>query len=255
MLKETRLETVQKEIQRSNHFKAYYEDQSLLVQFVLTEFVNAHHLTTQMQPLMDHYCESETHSELTLSQLNRLGGQLVGCFSNHKQFSFSRWSQGSLSKLKEYSEKLSIQTQNQNVQFTNLQMITRQAWINGVHNLELLTSLQEFFPKTERHLVLRAKFKKAFKNLTSSFSRIARQIPLIVRQYWQNENVVLCLLRHHAPLMTIYGNTHLYKKFKWPSKITLKEHLDRRYLERGFVTLIPIINQIFTREPSCSPVD
>ena len=62
--------------------------------------------------------------------------------------------------------------------------------------------------------------------------------------YWDNENVILCLLRIRQSLIDIYGEDFIDKRLKWPAKSKeLLEFLSQRYRERGFESLLPTIQQ------------
>jgi hypothetical protein len=125
-------------------------------------------------------------------------------------------------------------------------MATHQAWLLALHLLELLNSvaLNPYIhnPKTILFLV---PLKRAFHHFQIRFNQIIRYIPRIMNDYWNNENVFLCILRKKEALAEIYGNNFLKKRFKWPLKST--DHIQslvERYQARGFESLLPTIQQL-----------
>lgn len=233
------------EFQRSNHFKAYYEDPHLLVQFILTEFLHSYQFQLQIKNILDKCFDDSEINECHFSNLIKIMSQLVGYLSLQKQnTSISRWKRGTLSKLKEYTEKLLEQIKIEDKQLQNLYKAVHRAWLAAVHNLELLHQSQTTLLKTEQASLEIEKLKKGFKPLEREFQRIQKQIPLLFRTYWNNENIIFCLLRYREALVSIYGKD-FYKKFKWPTNHSkIKNLLDKRFQERGFDALLPHINQI-----------
>ena len=240
-----RLQTVPTEIQRSNHFKAYFEDQHLLVQFILTEFLQSYQSHMQIKSILNKCFDDSAITDYHFSNLEKIMSQLVGYLSPQKQHtSISRWKRGTLSKLKEYTEKLLEQIKREDKQLQNLYKAVHRAWLIAVHNLELLHQSQNVFLKTEQASVEIEKLKKGFKPLERELKRIKNQIPFLFRTYWNNENIIFCLFRYREALIGIYGND-FNKKFKWPTNHSkIKNLLDKRFQERGFDSLLPHINQI-----------
>jgi len=76
------------------------------------------------------------------------------------------------------------------------------------------------------------------------FNQMGRTIPRILNEYWNNENVIYCLLRKKDVLEEIYGSD-FYKRLKWPKKTSdLIELLLNRYQARGFEALLPLIHHL-----------
>lgn len=229
-----------------HHFSAYYEDNSLLIQFMMVEFIQTYQLTFQIKTLIHEHLDSNEKSNSVLHSLSHILGQLVGHFPHQGRSSFSRWAKGSLTKLKEYAEQFSRNSSHQNKQHVNLHMATHQAWLTALHNLELLNSLSmnPYTPNSDAILLL-LPLKRTFNTLQIRFNQVIRHIPRVMREYWNNENVILCLLRKRAQFIEIYGSDFLYKRLKWPVKTKeLAQLLVERYQARGFEALLPTIQQI-----------
>ncbi len=229
----------------NQHFSAYYEDNSLLIQFIVVEFVHAHQLIFQTKSLMQEHLDSSQVSLTVLHSLRQLLGQLLGCFPQHEHSSFSRWTKGSLTKLKEYSEQFSRNSFHQNKQHVNLHMATHQAWLTAIHYLELINSLcRNPYTQHPEAILCLLPVKRTFNTLQIRFNQVIRSIPRVISDYGDNENVILCLLRKKAQFAEIYGPNFFYKHLKWPVKTKeLVKLLTERYQSRGFEALLPTIQQ------------
>jgi hypothetical protein len=229
------------------HFSAFYEDNSLLIQFILEEFIQSYQLTLQMKILIQDDLNSRQELSLLSSSLIQLLGQLVGYLPQQERAPFSRWTKGPLTKFKEYCEQLSHNSSYQNKLYSNLHMAAHQAWLTAIHNLELLNYLHisSYTKKNQRSILFFHPLQRAFHGLQMRFNQIRRYIPRVMSAYWNDENVILCLLRKRALLTEIYGSDFLYKRFKWPMKTSeLIRLLVQRYQARGFEALLPTIQHI-----------
>ncbi len=229
-----------------HHFSAFYEDNSLLIQFILEEFVQSYQLTSQMKILIQESLKSKEGLNSLASSLIQILGQLVGYLPQQERFPFSRWTKGSLTKFKEYCEQFSHNSSHQNKLHFNLHMASHQAWLTAIHNLELLNSLHiSSYTPNSRTILFFHPLQRAFHSLQLRFTQISRYIPRVMHAYWNNENVILCLLRKKALLTEIYGSDFLYKRFKWPMKTSdLSQLLVQRYQARGFEALLSSIQHI-----------
>lgn len=228
-----------------NHFSTFQGNNAILVQFILVEFLHIYQLTFQIKKLMQDKIDSVVASESLLPSLTYLMSELVGQ-AQHKKFPISRWTQGSLTKFKEYCERFSSNSLHQNKHHVHLHMAAHQAWLTAVHNLELIYS-SHYNSSTENANIQFSlfPFKRSFNTLQVHFNRVIRHIPKVINSFWNDENVVLCLLRRKTQLSEIYGTDFLNKHFKWPFKIgELLPLLVQRYQDRGFEALVPTIQQI-----------
>jgi hypothetical protein len=236
----------------NRHFYHYYEDNSLLVQFIIVEFIQTHHLIFQIKTLIQNHLDSVHIPQSIVPSLMHVFSQLVGCLSQQERVFFSRWTKGSLTKLKEYCEQFARNSNYQNKQQIKLHLAAHQTWLAAIYYLELLYSLQVTHdPQSQTYFLL--PLKRVFQTLQRRFNQVMRSIPHVMSPYCKNENVILCLLRKKAPLAKIYGDDFLYKSFKWSFEPKeLSQLLIQCYEARGFQSILPMVKEILKEEdPLC----
>lgn len=234
-----------------HHFSAYYENNSLLIQFMMGEFIQTRQLTLRIKSLIHEHLESEEKFYAIYPSLIQTLRELIGSSARHEQHSFSLWSNGSLTKLKVYCEQFSRNSSHQHKRHINLHMATHQAWLSAMHNLELLNSLCIASYKNPETVLPLISLKRTFNTLQIRFNQIVRSLPRVLNDYKSDENVILCLLRKRDQLIEIYGEDFL-QRFKWPFKSKeLVQLLVERYQVRGFEALVPTIQQIFETKEGC----
>lgn len=228
-----------------HHFKAFYQDNSILIQFMIEEFIRSYQLNFQIKLLMQEHLESTRDLDTSFASLIQMLGQLIGYSSPQTHASFS-WNKGPLTKFKEYCEQFSRNSSHQDKQHVNLHMATHHAWLMALYNLELLNSLySNSYVAQSDSLLFLIPLKRAFQSLQMRFKQISRYLPHVSHPYRDNENVILCLLRRKDLLQEIYGSDFLYKRFKWPMKTSeLVAWLMQRYQARGFEALLPTIQYL-----------
>jgi len=231
-------------------FSPFYENNSLLIQFILEEFIESYQLVFQIKTLIQKRLNFNQTLDSLSSSLIHLLSQLIGSPPKHERYSFSRWTKGPLTKFKEYAEQFSRNSRHQNRMHIHLHISTRQAWVKAIHNLELLDYLYvNPCPPNPKAVLFLIPLKHALKTLQVCFNQISRYIPRIVNAYWDDENILLFLLRKKALLAKIYGNDFLYQEFKWPIKGSeLIQLLTERYQTRGFEALLPVIQELSQEE-------
>lgn len=234
----------------NHHFSAFYEDNAILIQFIVEEFIRSHQLALKIKSLIQEYLDSPQALNSLSLPLIQILNQLVGCLSQKERASFSRWTKGPLTKFKEYCEQFSRNSFHQNKQHVNLHMAAHQAWQMALYNLELLNSLYvNSSISISESLLFLLPLKRAFHHLQVRLHQISRYISHAMGAYWNNENVIVCLLRRKDLLTEIYGSDFLYKRFKWPMKAAeLIELIINRYQSRGFGPLLPTIQHLFEPE-------
>lgn len=231
----------------NHHFSAFYEDNSILIQFIVEEFIQSYHLIVQIKSLIQKRLDSNQTLDSLFDSIIPILGQLVGGFSQQERPPFSRWSRGPLTKFKEYCEQFSRNAAHQNKKHVNLHLAAHQTWLKALYNFELLNSLHinPYTPNTKSILFLLS-LKRAFHSFQTRFDQISRLLPQVLNEYANNENVILCLFRKKDSLSEIYGRHFLYKRFKYPVKSSeLMEFLIKRYQMRGFEALFPTIQHLF----------
>lgn len=235
----------------NRYFNAYYEDNALLIQFIVVEFIQTYDLISQLETLSKDSLDSLQTTENVLSSLTLIFIQLVGSHTQQEGLSFTFWSKGCLSKLKEYCEQQSRNTHHQDEHHVTIHMAVHQAWLNALHNLELLNALHPTEIKSAKSAFLLLSLKRHIKSLQTRFKQVVQAIPRLITNFWDNENVLLYLLREKPQLIKIFGSDFLYKKLKCPIKSKLYvDLLTQRYHARGFDSLPPKIQEALATEGS-----
>lgn len=167
----------------------------------------------------------------------------------HPFSSHLRWTKGSLTKLKEFSQVLSSHSSHQNKKHLNLHHFTQKALLDGLHAHELVHSLT-LHPEGSKNITLQKTLaaKKILTTFQKRIHQVIRHFPGVMHTFWNDENVMLCLLRMRHSFDEIYGTDFLAKHLKCPVNAKeLLEFLCQRYQERGFDSLLPTILQLDTQ--------
>lgn len=230
-----------------HHFKAYYEDNSLLIQFMIVEFVHTVQLAARLKALVSEHFNSEGSSQSGLANAKQILEHLIRYHRHQEPSSYSRWTKGCLTKLKEYCELFSSNSLHEEKHPINLHMSAHQALLNAIHAQELLNSLiiNPYIPNSEGVLNL-LPIKRILGSFQSKINQLIRYFPQVITPFWDDENVILCLLRNRPLLLDIYGADFIDKRFKWPVNTNeLVQLLSTRYQARGFDSIFSTIQQLF----------
>lgn len=224
-------------------FRSYCKDNSLLIQFMIVEFVHTAQLTAKLSVLSEEYFSAKKPSLSGLPHLKQGVAQLLCNYPQQNSSSHSRWTKGPLTKLKEYCQIFSCNSSHQNKPQINLHMAAHQALLNTVHLHELLNSLtvNPSIPNSGTLLNL-LPIRRTFDTFQARMNQVIRYFPSVLHPFWTNENVLLCLLRKRSWFLDIYGPDFFDKRFKCPVKAKeLYQFLTQRFQERGYDSLIPMI--------------
>ena len=196
-------------------------------------------LTVQIQMILDDCLEKKVCSGYPFAELIVLLKQLVGTQTHVQPLSpLSNWTTGALTKLKKYCELLSRHTPYQKRHPLQLYRAVHQTWIAAIDHLELLQIMHTVL--TQNITPVSKIYIKRVKNLQTRFERVIKQVPKMIHPYWNNENVMLCLMRYKGPLTQIYGEIPLYEKFKWPiNPQEIKDALIQKYTKKGVKYIAP----------------
>ncbi|WP_068470217.1 hypothetical protein [Candidatus Protochlamydia phocaeensis] len=225
------------------HFNAYYQDNSLLVQFVVAEFVCTHQLICQIKYLADSCLLSIDLFEDSLHSFFQFFSQLLGQPSRHDPLFISGWTKGPLTKLKDYCEQFSYNQSNLDHLHLTLHSHVHRAWLKAMYYLEFIHSLKTCKP-SQNPTALLSHLRRTINSLHSCLNSMTKQIPRVVNLYVDNENVLFFLLRKQKQLATIYGIEGTAKFFKaLAKKQATHQLLSDRYKLRGFDHLLDKINR------------
>lgn len=237
----------------SHHFAPFYQDNSILIQFVIEEFILVYQLISRINALnqndLDYINETENEHSLSNSLVLALK-QLIGGGDHQELSSSTSWTRGSLTKLKEYCEQFSRNSSQLQRHSIHLHLAAHQTWLMAMHSFELLKSLQTncCAKSSGRNFILQS-LKRSFHRLLMRFNQLSRYMSRALGHYCNDENVMYFLLRKKELLSEIYGQDFLSKYFKGTKKgSNLIDMLLNRYQARGFETLLPSIQTHYESE-------
>ncbi len=222
------------------HFKAYYQDNSLLIQLMIIEFFEIHQLVSSLKDW------ESSEDDIVQEKINHLKQCLISLIGESEEQNHApalRWSKGPLLVLKDYCEHFFYNPgQKQNSQL-KLSFYIYQIISSTMHVLHLLRSLETCVNFRQKNIVF-SQIKCATQTLILHLHYSKRQLLTVLRKFGDNENVIFFLLRKKDLLIKIYGLEELNKLFKFfTKKHTLIELLINRFKSRGFHHLLPIIKQ------------
>jgi len=234
-----------------HHFNAYYQDNALLIQFIVAEFIETHQLIHDVIQMSLQVLEAPYQLSYCLMPLCQKVNELIGYCASRQSALASQWIKGPLTQLKSYSEQFSANTYHQNKHHVNLSLGINQLWLATLHFLELLNHLQTALKKVQEASSYFLLVKRAFQAFQGRANRIPRLILKALTSYIDNENVVYCLLRKKTQLTEIYGHLFMSKLFKGSlaSKKLLKLLLNR-YQARGYETHLHSFEHLLPLEES-----
>ncbi len=227
------------EIERSGHpFSAFYQNNPVLIQFIIEEFIQTHQLIHHTEKLMSEKFDLYEPEHL-FSLLMQTIVELIGHYFNEKRPSLAYWSKGTLSKLKDNCNQLSLNYLHNNKLFSNFHLTAHETWVIATHTYEILNSVNA------NHQYPLLPLKRSFLLLHLKFNRMKRILPKILFEFIQNENVLYFLLKKIEDLTTIYGYNLIQKGWKGIKKSESLELMLNRYKERGFDSHEPAIKHLF----------
>jgi hypothetical protein len=210
------------------HLNAYHQTDSLLLQFILSEFIASYR-----EILMIHQLSKETTENPTLVTKNV--SQCIEKLSGSSKISMKMYSwnleEGILSKLKNYCEHFSLN----NKDYHDLHHFAHQAWLNCLQSFEILKC----------NCISSKNLQKVLNRIASLMRRFARIALRLIQKYREDENILFFVLRNHEQLDAIYGSQFVFKLFSrlFPRGLSgALEFLQQRYSARGFENLKKIIN-------------
>jgi hypothetical protein len=227
---------VEKLIKERNHyFNAFYHDNSLLLQFIITHFIKIHPLILEINDLTEKYLTAPYSQDIPFDSFFKILRLLVGSLSTEEQQAFPLWTKGLLTKLKEYSEQLPHNSQYKDKYHINLHITLHQTWLTSVNNLELLNALTRLECSSKKKIELLKNFRRNMIALNRRYQQALRYLAGSLKGQLKNENILLCLLRGQAVLSQMYGSDFIHKAFKCPigPEQILRVVLGK-YRERGF---------------------
>jgi hypothetical protein len=205
------------------HFNAYFLSNRLLIQFVVSEFLAVYsqvhqlkqksHLLSASPGLFDELLPQIAHSIATLQGTPCESSRPWGC----------EWRTGGLTKLKKYCEQLSINTFHQNKIHFQMNKNVFRVWISCLHCFEMIKGLQPApspFTSTVRPMIA-APLHHALASMSTSLNSVSKLLLKALREFVDDEMIVLFLHKHKEELCAIYG-PHAMADFTSSNKINIK---------------------------------
>lgn len=215
------------------HFSTYYHDNSLLVQFILSEFIATHQLFCQIKDLTETALESAQSLQSLFESLNRL----IGLVYDNERFMIFQWTKGPLTKLNHYCKQFYKNAHYQNKHNLALYNYVHKTWLSVLQIWEFLHAFQV----TQMPKSAISKIKRTIKYLNTCISQMAKYISRIIPPFNNDENVIFFFFRRKTQLEEIYGIDFIDKVFKMSANESL-QLLIQRYVQRGFDHLISSIH-------------
>lgn len=217
---------------------------SLLFQFILSEFLTAHQAIHELPRLYDAFAGGirEERGDLGLPLLNALG-ELAGAMP--EEAFDAPWTRrhGTLAHLKHYCLSYAAPAGHE------LQSIARQVFYAALNARDLLWSLQAPLDE-ERYALDLACLSGLVSRLVSEIDAFSEQLKSHLLRYGRDENVIYYLLQQSEPLLKIYSAEflcNLLKEMFADGTSDARSFLQDRYHERGFDHLLPSIDELLSK--------
>lgn len=221
------------------HVNTYHHNNSLLLQFLLVEFLEAFteiqrlDILQKRTPLPNHEATSR-QKESEREQIEASLAKLVGSTRDYMRLFSWNFSEGLLVKLKTYCTLFL-----QNAEGNEKELIAMQHYAEKIWQACLL-AIDALHETPQERAPLVASLDKA----CSSMHRFSKLAARLIHQFREDENVIFFVVRHHQRFDRLYGNRFVYKLLNRMYQKGLRETqqvLVKKYTERGFDNILPII--------------
>lgn len=218
------------------HVNAYHHRNSLIFQFILTEFIESFEEIQQLERLCSRKVDVHTkNKEETQKQIESAITKLVGSTRDYMRIFSWNFGDGLLEKLKTYCALLLRNAANDEKEIIALLHYAEKTW-------QAVMQAKDHLHEDNHRKILLHYFEKA----NTSLQRFSKVIVRIVPQFRDDENVVFCILRNKEKLDRLHGPRFVAKMLGRMYSKGLKEahhFLSRKYAERGFDHLLPVITK------------
>lgn len=225
----------------ARHVNSYHQNNSLLFQFILVEFIEAF---TEIQKI-DALC-SRTPSPLpsgehayrqienNIPTIQMTLSKLVGPTGDYMRLFTWNFSEGLLSKLRTYCSLFLQNADTDEKELIAIQHYAEKVWQSCLQATDALQEIPQ-----DRPAVFTALEKSS-----SAMQRFAKVIVRLIHQFRDDENVIFFIVRNHKIFDKLYGNRFITKLFTkiYPKGLKdVQQLLIRKYTERGFENVLPSI--------------
>ncbi len=222
----------------NQHFNPYFQDNTLLIQFIIAEFIATYHVFNRITFVEKQFLQSNETWKNCKPLLLHCFSQLLGPYSNPDWLGGSMWTKGHITKIKNYCLLLSKNMESNHSEEVILKDNIHQMWLSALLHVELLIEIQD---SVSRQKVMEAhqKIRRALNHLQKRLNSMAKQILRVTSTFSDNENVVFFLIRKKEQLVEIYGENYMEKILKFSTKKTGSfRYLMKKYVNRGFGHLL-----------------
>lgn len=219
----------------ARHMNAYHHNNSLLFQFIIVEFIECFEEIQHLDVIHNRKIDPpatlmEDQKQLTEQALARL----VGSTRDYMRIFSWNFGEGILAKLKTYCALFLQNAPHDEKEIIALQHYADRLWQACMQAMDTLHGGPS----------QRTAFLQAIDKAITGINRMSKLIARIIPQFRDDENVVFCILRHKERFDKLYGGRFVFKLLSKMYAKGLPEaqnFISKRYTERGFNNLLPII--------------
>lgn len=219
-----------------HYVKAYHHHDHLLLQFIWSELLLAHHAITQAKTALDmlQINNSQEVLDLLVTHITRLSGS-----AQEYMRLFSGDDDGIFNKLRNYCVLFSLQNPDQKTCLSMVQEANK-AWLLAVQTLAMIRMSSHEGNNAQGI----AKAPAYINKMQRCLERLVRLNSNMSLKYQNNENVIFFLVRNHREIDAMYSQGYtlkLLRKMVGKNRNKIQQFLVKKYTERGFEHLLPLI--------------
>ncbi len=221
-------------------FKSYHQHRHLLLQFILSELLLAHQEMVKVQQLLATHenCDHPFFTKL-IEHITRLSGSTQG----HMRL-FSWIDDGILAKLKNYCAFLCQQGGHASKEQADIYRDANNAWLISLQALDAVRMIvQQLPPEAAFDIGILC---LSVEKIHRAIHRFARRLTKTLLTFRHDENVVFFIVRHREQLDDLYCPSFTRKLVRkmFPRGLSEADRfLSKKYADRGFVNMAPIIQK------------
>lgn len=195
------------------NFNPYYNDNTLLIQFILTELLIVLKLCEEIINVKNNaFTISSAFQEDARILLEKLQNLLS---SQHSHLlTECSWNVGPLARLKHYIEQFAINYLYQDNLSIALREDIQSAWHPLIQTCDLLSEFKDH-PASQQDIdSFLKKLNRFFTQFHKKIKNISKNIPTLIKSFESNETVLFFLMRKENEIAEIYGLNFFAKWFK-----------------------------------------
>lgn len=213
----------------SPHLNIYHKSDSLIFQFIISEFISSYREILVIHRLSVEILEDPENVEGLLREcLEKLSGSAHTCM---KVFSWNV-EEGVLAKLKNYCAHFSKSRKLRETE--DLHHFVHEAWLSCLQSIEMIQSSAFSLKALHKVLVRIVNYMRRFARITAK----------LMQKFRLDENLIFFMLNYHKQLDELYGQQFVFKQLSRMFGKGIEgasQFLKKKYAARGFDKLLPII--------------